>query len=120
MGEGAHPHVNFAAKATVGPVEALHAPTTQKKPATDLYAIGVYPAIGKDVKVTAGVGWAWWRAWGTCDQAGYNCNHIWSDGATAGLGLVYEFGHARLDLRYQYFWEAPFNDALLFTIGVTP
>ena len=119
MGTGSHPHVNFAVKGTLGPVEALHAPTTQRG-VNDLYMLGAYPSIGKDIKVSFGAGWAWWRECGACNQNGYECNHMWYDGASAGLGLVYEFGHARLDLRYQRFWEAPFDEALLFTIGVTP
>jgi hypothetical protein len=121
MGTGSHPHVNFAVKGTLGPVEVLHAPTTQKDPVTDLYTAGIYPAFGTGVKITGGVGWAWWHEWtGPCDENGHNCAKTWTDGATAGLGVVYTFGHARIDLRYQRFWEAPFNEALLFTIGVTP
>jgi len=120
MGTGSHPHVNFAVKGTVGPVEALHAPTTQKNPVTDLYMLGAYPSIGSGIKVTLGAGWAWWRTWGACTNNGYDCSHSWYDGPTAGLGLVYTLGHARLDLRYQRFWEAAFDEALLFTIGVTP
>ena len=119
MATGSHPHVNFAVKGTVGPVEMLHAPTTQRG-VNDLYTAGLYPAFGTGVKITGGAGWAWWREWGDCTNNGYDCEHTWYDGLTAGAGIVYTFGHARLDLRYQHFWEAPFEHGLLFTIGVTP
>ena len=120
MATGSHPQVNFAVKGTVGPVEMLHAPTTQRNPVTDLYTVGVYPAIGTGVRATIGAGWAWFRDWGACDETGHNCAHDWTDGLTAGAGLTYELGHARLDVRGQVFTDAPYDAALLFTMGVTP
>ena len=118
MGTGSHPHVTFAVKGTVGPLEVLHAPTTQKG-ANDLYSAGLYPNFGRDVKASLGAGWAWWRDW-DCTKDAYNCSHNWTDGLTAGAGLTYESGHARIDVRYQLFTNAPFDSALLFTIGATP
>ena len=115
---GAHPHVSFTVKGTVGPVEAMHVPTTQRG-INDLYTVGVYPVIGSGIKATIGAGWAWWRDWGACTD-GHNCEHDWTDGPTAGAGIVYELDHARVDVRGQVFANAPVDAALLFTIGVTP
>ena len=55
-----------------------------------------------------------------CTKNPSSCSHNWYDGLTAGAGLTYEMGHARIDLRYQVFTNAPFDGALLFTMGVTP
>lgn len=119
MGTGSHPQVNFTAKTTVGPVEALLAPTTQRG-VNDLYMVGLYPTIGNGIKATVGAGWAWWRDWGACDADGHNCAHNWTSSLTAGAGLTYTAGHARIDVRYQVFTDAPYDGALLFTAGVTP
>ena len=115
---GSHPFGTLAVKGTIGPVEALHAPTTQRG-ANDLYMAGVYPSIGTGIKATVGAGWAWWRDW-DCTNNPNDCSHNWVNGLTAGVGLTYTHAPLRLDLRYQVFTNAPFNGALLFTAGVTP
>jgi hypothetical protein len=121
MATGSHPHVNFAAKATVGPAELLLAPTTQDTQVHDLYTLGIYPVVGDEFGFTLGAGYAWWYTWGACYPPDYTqCDKTWSGGITGGAGVVYRTGHVRVDVRGQAFSDAPFDGALLFTIGLVP
>ena len=119
-GTGSHPHMTFLVKGSLGPVEALHAPTTQKG-ANDLYAIGAYQdySIANGTKITGGAGWSWWRDWHDCRPDGY-CAHDWTNGLTAGLGLKHEWPHAVVEARGQWFKVGPLDAALLVSVGVTP
>ena len=114
MATGSHPHVAFTIKATAGPVEVLHSPTTQRG-THDLYTAGLYPNYNVGaVAITMGAGWSWWRDWSQCFEV---CNHSWTNGITAGGGVVYENGHARVDVRGQVFSNAPYDAGLIFTAG---
>ena len=117
-GTGSHPHVSFAVSGAVGPVEVTHAPTTQKG-ANDLLMVNATHFWGDTWQVGGAVGWAWWRDWGDCDSTGHNCEHTWTNGLTAGVGVRYVKGAGLLSLRPQVFTNAPFDVGLLLTAGLT-
>ena len=117
---GPHPHVTFAVKASVGPVELFHSPLSNARPVTDMTALTVShgPTFGP-VQIAPLVGMYAGRAWGACDENGYHCEHTWVTGLTLGAGLTYRHGPFRADLQYRaYDGDSPISGGLVFTTGL--
>ena len=116
---GPHPHVTFAVRTSVGPVELFHTPLSNATPVTDMTALTITygPTFGP-VQISPIIGMYAGRAWGACDEHGYNCEHTWGSGLTLGAGLTYRHRPFRADLQYRAYDDGPISGGLVFTTGV--
>ena len=116
---GPHPYVSAVAVIRAGPLEAMTRALTQTRPVTDLVQLTANwgPELGM-LRPEVGLGWSWWRTWGTCNENGRWCDHAVRSDLVVNTGLVLTIRPLRVDLRYSlYGAEAPFSGAPWLTAG---
>jgi hypothetical protein len=115
---GPHPFVSFAVSGHVGPLEVMAAPVTQLGPVYDLVQASAVWGPPLALRPVVGIGWSWWRRWGTCNAEGHWCEHEWTEDLVLTTGLSYTARPLRVDLRYTFYGgDAPLSGAPWFILG---
>ncbi len=107
LASGPHPHVTASVEGVLGPVAISHSAISNSKPADDLTTLTLAPDLGI-FEIRTGLGLH--RLWGACNAEGHECVKTWHAGAVAAAGLSV----GPIVVRYQRYWGAPFDGALVF------